>query len=84
MLFDEITIQIADRLEEDGIGAPNEAGYELANESGEVIAELELAWIEKKIGYMTQEQLGDREKAEHAGWKIFTSTDEIETIFKEG
>lgn len=84
MLFDEITIQMADRLEEDGIGAPNEAGYELANESGEVIAELELAWIEKKIGYMTPEQLSEREKAESEGWKIFTSADEIETVFKEG
>ena len=83
LLFDEATIQIADALEEKGIAAPNEAGFELASESGEVIAELELAWIERRIGYMTQEQLDDRSKAENEGWKIFTSADEIESIFKE-
>ena len=83
MLFDEETIKVADVLEEKNIVAPEEAGYELANESGEVVAEIELAWISRKIVYMTEDQLTDREQAENAGWTIFTTADEIETIFGE-
>ena len=43
---------------------PEEAGYELADASGEVIAEIELAWIEKKIGFMTEDQSADIEKGQ--------------------
>lgn len=83
MLFDDTTVKIADALEEKGIAAPEKAGYELADDSGEVIAEIELAWINRKIGYMTEEQQAAREKAENAGWTIFINTDEIDTIFGE-
>ena len=83
MLFDDTTVKIADVLEEKGIVAPEEAGYELADDSGEVIAEIELAWINRKIGYMTEDQQAAREKAESAGWKIFINADEIDTIFGE-
>jgi len=83
MLFDEAAVKIADALEEKCIVAPEEAGYELADDSGEVIAEIELAWIKRKIGYMTEDQQADREKAENVGWKIFVSVDEIDTIFRE-
>ena len=69
-------------LEENGIPAPEEARYELANGVNEVIAEIELAWISRKIGYMTKDQQKDREKAENAGWKIFITADEIDTIFE--
>ncbi len=84
MLFDDATLKLADALEEKNIAAPEEAGYELTNDSGEVVAEIELAWISRKVGYMTQEQASDREKAENAGWVIFTTADEIVTIFGEG
>ena len=84
MLFDDAAVKLADALEEKGIGAPEEAGYELANDSGEVIAEIELAWISRKVGYLTEEQTADRENAESAGWTIFTTADEIDTVFGEG
>ena len=84
LLFDEETVKIADSLEEKGIAAPEEAGYELTDDSGEVIAEIELAWIKKKIGYMTTDQQVDRDKAMNAGWKIFTTADDIDTVFEEG
>ena len=83
MLFDDISKSIADECKARGIPAPEEAGYELADASGEVIAELELAWIEKKIGFMTEEQAADIEKAKASGWKIFTVSDEIDDTFKE-
>ena len=83
MLFDEDAINLADVLEEKGIEAPDEAGYELTDETGEVIAEIELAWVSKKIGFMTESQQTDRDKAEQFGWRIFISTDEIDSVFKE-
>ena len=58
------------------------AGYELADDSGEVIAEIELAWIRRKVGYMTADQISDRANAESAGWRIFTSAEELEFIFR--
>ena len=84
LLFDEEAFIIADSLEEKGISAPDEVGYELTDQSGEVIAEIELAWIQKKIGFMTDSQIDDREKAEKDGWTIFSGIEEIDTIFKEG
>ncbi len=83
MLFDDETLKVVDVLEKKGIVAADEAGYELAGDSGEVIAEIELVWISRKIGYMTEAQQTNREKAEDAGWKIFTGADEIETFFGE-
>ena len=83
MLFDDISKSIADECKARGIPAPEEAGYELADASGEVIAEIELAWIEKKIGFMTEDQAEDIEKAKASGWKIFTVSDEIDDTFKE-
>ncbi len=83
ILFDDISKSIADGCKARGIPAPEEAGYELADASGEVIAEIELAWIEKKIGFMTEDQAEDIEKAKASGWKIFTVSDEIDDTFKE-
>lgn len=83
MLFDDEAVRVADTLESRGITAPDDAGYELANESGAVIAEMEMVWIHRKIGYMTNEQEADRGNAEAAGWRIFTTIDDIDTVFKE-
>ena len=83
MLFDEESKNIAAALDERGMAAPEEAGFELAGDKGEVIAEIELAWTKRKIGYMTEAQRAARAKAEGAGWRIFTSADEIDTIFGE-
>ena len=84
LLFDAETKQLASLLRSKGILPPDEVGYELADSSGEVIAEFELAWTGKKVAYMTEDQAGDREKAEAAGWKFFTSPDELHTVFEEG
>ena len=83
MLFDDISKSIADECKTRGIPAPEEAGYELADASGEVIAEIELAWTMSKIGFMTEDQAANIEKAKASGWKIFTVSDEIDDTFKE-
>ena len=83
MLFDDSVIALADELAKNNIPAPDEAGYELADASGEVIAEIEMVWLDKHIGFMTEEQLSERGKAEAAGWKICTNADEISDAWKE-
>lgn len=83
MLFDDETKAIAEACMEKGIPAPDEAGYEMTDETGEVVAEIELAWLDKKIGYMTEDQVTEKEKAESVGWKICTNLSEIEDAFKE-
>ena len=84
LLFDDETVQIANALEKMGIDAPDEAGYEMPDSSGEVIAEIELAWVHRKIGYMTDAQAVDRDNAEQKGWTILTNAEEIIAVFQEG
>lgn len=82
LLFDDEAIEMATKLRDLGIAAPDEIGYELINSSGEVIATIELAWTMQKIGFITDEQSEDKEKLDAIGWKVFTVSDEIDvTIF---
>ena len=55
-----------------GIPAPSKdyVGYEVEGDDGEVVASLELAWPDKKIGFLTDNQLEDKEKLEQNGWQI--------------
>ena len=68
-----------------GIPAPSENGfgYEVEGTKGEVIAEVAIAWPDHKIGFLTEDQLDDREVLEQNGWKIidlFTLSDAAETL----
>ena len=83
LLFDDDVIAIADALEASGITPPDEAGYELVDEGDEVVATIELAWTDRRIGYMTEEQIIDKAAAEEAGWRIFETHAELEEYFKE-
>ena len=64
LLYDDTAIDLADKLREHGISTPDEVGYEMTDQYGEVIAEIELAWIDKKIGFMTDDKIDHRRKAE--------------------
>ena len=81
LLFEEEAKKIAAALEASGISAPDEVGFELPGANDEVIAEFEMAWVKKKIGYMTTDQEENRAAAENEGWNIFTSEEEIESVF---
>ncbi|WP_406037958.1 DEAD/DEAH box helicase [Succinimonas sp.] len=82
LLFDDDLVKLADELKNRNIAAP-EAGYELANEHGAVVAEIELAWVSRRIGYMTEDQLIDRKNAENRGWVIAATRDELLAYFGE-
>ncbi len=84
LLFDDEAIDMATKLQESGIDAPDEVGYELTDISGEVLATIELAWTEKKIGFITEVQAEDKEKLEANGWKVFSASDEVDVTFFGG
>jgi DEAD/DEAH box helicase domain-containing protein len=67
------------------IPVPNEEniGYEVIGDDQEVIATIEIAWPDKKIGFMTTDQLEDKAMLEANGWKIINLLDaaKINTLF---
>ena len=88
LLFDEEARAFAGAAREKGIPAPEEEhiGLELEGMSGEVAATLEIGWPDRKIGFMTTDQLTDKEKAEDLGWTILTAADmpECASLFGGG
>ena len=69
------------------IPAPTEdgIGYEVEGDDGEVVATVEIAWPDRKIGYLTTDQLEDKEILEDSGWKILSITDLADEVnFFEG
>jgi DEAD/DEAH box helicase domain-containing protein len=56
-----------------------EAGFELANEIGEVIAEAELAWPELRIGIVGNQQMEFLQTFQSAGWRMFELKDVVGT-----
>ena len=77
LLFDDESIKLAEQLKSKGI-APGEVGYELADESGEVIATIELAWPDRKIGYLIEEQYDDKEKLLSLGWTLIHNIEDFD------
>ena len=77
LLFDDEAKSFAEFASSSGIPAPDEdnIGYEIEGKAGEVIATIEIAWPEKKLGFMTEDQSADREKVESLGWKILSLLD---------
>ncbi len=72
LLFDDDAKAFAESAEDAGLPAPSEdnIGYEVIGENGEVIATIEIAWPDELIGFMTAEQLEDKETVENRGWHI--------------
>ena len=66
---------IADILPGSAVPEEDNIGYELEGTNGEVIATIEIAWTDKKLGFMTAEQMEDREQAESLGWTVLSATD---------
>lgn len=81
LLFDEGAKNFARLAQGAAVPAPDEdhIGYEAEGSNNEVIATIEIAWPDRKVGFMTDEQLADREKAEAHGWKILSVADMADT-----
>jgi DEAD/DEAH box helicase domain-containing protein len=73
MIFDDEAKAFVEAIRNMGIPLPDEIGYELEGDSGEVLATIEVAWTGRKIAYLTEEQMSDKELLESMGWKIVDS-----------
>lgn len=82
LLFDDESKAFADTVKGLEIPVPNEddIGYEVEGDDGEVIATVEIAWPDKKIGFITEEQMPDKEKLETIGWKIIGLLDATDAV----
>ena len=77
LLFEDDAIEFVNILKSFDIPVVNEEniGYEVISNNGAVLGTIEIAWPEKQLGFMTEEQLEDRNSVEKLGWKIFSSAD---------
>ena len=75
LLFDEEAKTFAKNASMEGIVPPAEEniGYEVVDDEDQVIATVEIAWPDKMLGFMTIDQLEDKDKLEQIGWKILNA-----------
>lgn len=75
---------MADRLMAMGVPAPSCVGYELADSSGAVAAQAELAWERERVVYLLPDQEAYRPAFEAAGWTVLTDGGAPEEIWRGG
>ena len=77
LLFDDDAKAFVELAKDAGVPAPAEddIGYEVEGDDGEIVATVEIAWPDRRIGFMTVEQTEDKEKLEKLGWKILNLID---------
>lgn len=68
-LFDEMAKNMAMALKNANAPIPDKIGYELVD-NDEVIAEIEMAWIENKLAYLTEDQMEYEKILSDKGWTI--------------
>ena len=80
LLFDDDAKAFVELAKDAGISAPTEdnIGYEVEGDDGEVVATVEIAWPDRRIGFMTVEQAEDKEKLEKIGWKVLNLIDAVD------
>lgn len=77
-LLDDDTKSVATKLKQKNVVAPDEVGYEIVDEAGMVLATVEMAWTDKKIGYLTEDQAKDKDKLISLGWIIVEDVDSFD------
>jgi DEAD/DEAH box helicase domain-containing protein len=83
-IFDDTAKAFAAKCAGSAIPAPDYIGYELVGADEAVIGEAEMAWENKKIAFLLEEQLDSKEAFAAEGWQTITIDDEMQTDwFKE-
>lgn len=75
---DDDTQKFAIKMQDLQVACPDSIGYEVTKESGAVCATVEIAWIEKKICYVTDDQIVDKEVLESLGWTVLDKNSEVD------
>ena len=72
ILSDDDAKRFAAAAADAGLPAPEEdhIGYEVEGDDRAVMATVEIAWPDQKLGFLIGKQLDDKEKLEKSGWKI--------------
>ncbi len=70
LLFDDEVKAFAHRLSEQHVPIPDEVGYEIISENGEVLGMAELVWTAAKVAYLPPEQEDDKRVLESLGWRL--------------
>jgi DEAD/DEAH box helicase domain-containing protein len=84
-IFDVNAKAFAAKCAEKAIPAPGYIGYELVGADEAVVGEAEMAWEDKKVAFLLEEQLDSKEAFAAAGWKTIAIDDEIQAdLFQEG
>ena len=80
-LFDQAVIDLAKRLRDDGIPAPDEGLY--SDEDDSPMSEFQ--WEDRKVLVQSEDETGYREVLQSQGWNVFgTDYDGISLALKEG
>lgn len=79
MVYDE-ALDFSEKLAEAGVLVPDEVGFELTDDTGEVLGMAEMAWITSKIVYLTEDEMSDSKVFEKNGWLVITSATDITSI----
>jgi DEAD/DEAH box helicase domain-containing protein len=74
-IFDDAAKECACTLMKLGIAVPSAVGYELADSTGAIVAECELAWENEKIALLLLEQMASKDKFVENGWTVFSTED---------
>ncbi len=74
---DDNTKRFAIKLQELQVACPDAIGYEVTKDNGAVCATVEMAWFEKKVCFVTEEQSLDKNILESLGWTVLDKNSEI-------
>lgn len=61
-----------------------EIGFEVVDNNGRVTGEIEIAWTERKIGYLSEEYQDIADQLKDLGWMIVGSVEELESALNGG
>ncbi|MDD2496868.1 MAG: helicase, partial [Desulfitobacteriaceae bacterium] len=84
LVFDDEAKECIRKLMLLGVIAPSVVGYELADSTGEIIAECELAWEKEKIALLLISQMDSKESFLENGWTVFTTEDTFSAEMFQG
>ena len=74
-IFDDTAKECVSKLMALGVSAPSAVGYELADSTGTIVAECELAWEREKIVLLLLVQMDGKDKFEECGWTVIAADD---------
>ena len=73
---DDTAKELIDYAIKDNLPLP-EIGYEVVDDNDRVIGEIEIAWTDKKIGYITDSYQDIKEEITTMGWTVVSSVEEL-------